>query len=126
MPQTPEEIQAAIAPYEMPVSLVLSGISHMLETAGVKPLSPKELADGSKVWAGVCYEHQAVLNFTTLAIFWTLNVSVPRAVMWFDERKKQERRESMKPEHIATAAAEVRAASSPIAQAMENGVPAPA
>lgn len=92
MPTTEAEKNAALGPYRVPVGVCLSAVSTMIEAAGSTPLDRSELADGTEVWAGVCYEEGAQLSFKMLAAFWMLTVSVPRVTGYLSERRRDKLR----------------------------------
>lgn len=88
LPDTPEELNAALGMYKLLVSPCLTGVSGALEAAGSAPLSAKEHQEGTFAFSALAYQYGAQMDARLLVAFWLAGVSLPRITSALRDRKK--------------------------------------
>ena len=86
-----KELDAAIAPCKVMVRPLLHGISRLCTSVEVSPLDKDEIDSGATAWGAVLYSYGGMLNPITLATAWTIGVSIPRFVEYFEKQAEKKK-----------------------------------
>lgn len=96
LPEDPAELDAAIAPMKVMVRPILHGISRIASHVGASPLDKDETDSGTIAWSALLYQQGGMLDARVLVLMWTLGVSIPRTLEYFENKKKREEEEKRK------------------------------
>lgn len=78
LPENPDELDAALRPYQILVRPVVGGISRGLSQLGADPFDADEKASGELSGSAFLYEYGSEISAKVLLALWCVGVIIPR------------------------------------------------